>query len=491
MRAPPAAFALLLVTLLLVTLLLLTPASAQDAPSATLTIDVQEDHDETMTLRLDGLRRLTQYQGICLPEGARETRVYDDLGDVQHEARDEDGRRALSFTARSEHIMVDMARAGPDGGDAPIFSNDANFCVPSRASVEVVVRVPQAHTLFFMSDGGVAAGGREARSASDGPTHVFYSYEAPEGALEAFDVGPFRVLVPSPQREEAEEVARLAAAPYAASLAEAGLDAPFRPLRVLFAAQTPLAWEAGHYGGRGYVSMKLSTLSGESSEGYPYAGVKVLVHEGFHAASFPYGRGEVEDTIAWWLEGTARHAERQVDATMPNATRHCTKSAVEVRCWDFDDRIPRDALETGYSSSFAFDPDWEPSRPQTDETRRFYYGYSEFVVASWIARHGESAYREAWDEIEAALLHGEGCPCEDGWLEDVLGSDPMLFRPWADVRREEPERFETLVRPYVKDEEALQRELDARANPLSGIPLPPLVALGALASAALLLRRRG
>jgi len=374
-------------------------------------------------------------------------------------------------------VSIDMTRGALDDAEAPIFTGDANFCVPSRASVEVVVRVPEGHTLFFLSEGGHTSA-REGRATSDGPIHVFYTFEAPLAAGASrvvFDEGPFRVIASGALATQAREVAALAAAPFRAALVEAGLDAPFDPLRVLFAPATPLAWEAGHYGGHGYVTVKDETLSGDATAGYPYSPVKVLVHEAFHAASFPYGRGEVEDTVAWWLEGTARHAERQVDAAMPNATRHCEREGLELRCWDFDDRIARASLETGYADSFSFSADWEPSLPQTEDTRRFYYGYSEYVIGSWIARHGVDAYRAAWDEVERAFRTGEGCPCGDGWLEGVLGDDVVLFEPWADVKRADPARFETLVKPYVKDEEALQRELDARANPFSGIPAAGVV----------------
>lgn len=469
-------------------------AEAQGAgPTATLDIDVQTDHAERMTLRFDGLRPLTRYQGICLPANATETRVYDDVGDVEYDAgEDEDGRRTLSFLARSETLSIDMTRPARAADEHPLYSGDANFCVPAKSRVEVVVRVPEAHMLFFLSEDGVITDGREGRAAADGPAHVFYSYEAPVGGapISVFDEGEFRVFVAGDLAPQAREVARLASPPFRAALAEAGLEAPFDTVRVLFAPQTPFAWEAGHYNGHGFVSVKAETLTGDATDGFPYSAVKVLVHESFHAASFPHGKGPVEDAVAWWLEGTARHAERQVDATMPNATRHCTTSATEVRCYDFDDRIKRADLETGYASSFTFDPDWEPSLPQSDDTRRFYYAYSEYVVASWIARHGAGRYQEAWDEVEAAFLRGEGCPCADGWLESVL-DDPTLFEPWADVKAAQPERFETLVKPLVKDEEALQRELDARSNPFSQVPAPgALAALGALALAANVAWRR-
>lgn len=473
----------------LIMLALVPPADAQgEGPTAALALDVQEDHSEAMTLRFDGLRRLTQYQGICLPANATETRVYDDAGDVDYEANEEDGRRTLSFLAKSETVSIDMSRPAPSEEEDPLHAGDVNFCVPADSRVEVVVRVPEGHTLFFLSEDGAIANGREGRATSDGPSHVFYSYEAPvdpRGPVTVIEEGSFRVFVATGLAPEAQDVARLASAPFRAALAEAGLDAPFDTVRVLYAPKTPYQWEAGHYNGHGFVSVKDETLTGDATDGYPYSAVKVLVHEAFHAASFPYGKGPVEDTVAWWLEGTARHAERQVDATMPNATYHCTTSATEVRCYDFDDRIKRTDLETGYAPGFKFDPDWEPSLPQSDDTRRFYYAYSEYVVGSWIARHGVPSYQQAWDHIEASFLHGDRCPCAEGWLEAVL-DDPSLFEPWSEIKAAEPARFETLVRPFVKDEETLQRELDARANPFSRVPDAAAIgALAALAGAAL------
>lgn len=481
---------------LLALILLLAPAaSAQpgDPARATLTLDVQEGGAERMTLAFDGLRRLAQYNGICLPFGARESRVYDDLGELQYEAREEDGRRVLSFLARGEAVRIDMAREGPTDDTHPLYAGDVNFCVPSGARVETRVRVPEGHTLFFLSANGTLEGPREGRASSEGPMHLFYTYEAPLGArrpLTAFDEGPFRVFASTSLAPRAQEVARLADAPFRAALAEAGLEAPFDTLRVLFTPESPHAWEAGHYDGNGFVSVKESTLSGDATEGYPYSAVKILVHESFHAASFPYGKGPVEDTVAWWLEGTARHAERQVDVTMPNASRHCQRSATEARCWDFDDRIRRADLETGYDAGFVFDTDWEPSRPQSDDTRRFYYAYSEFVVGSWIAREGEARYRAAWDEITAAFRSGEGCPCGEGWLEGVL-EDEDMFRPWADLHAADTAAFDARVKPFVKDEEGFQRALDEHADPLAGIPAAPAMALLALVGLAALARRRG
>ena len=460
-------------TLLLPLLLLLPAAGAQgDDPVATLTLTVGADRAETMVLELEGLRRLTQYNGICLPAGARESRVYDELGDVQYEAREEDGRRALSFLARGSSVSIDMARAAPDDATHPLYSSDVNFCVPSDSTVEIEVRVPQDHTLFFLSGAGDDVERGDGRIRSSGPLHAFYAYEAPIGArrpMQVVDEGPFRIFSSAPLAPQAQEVASLAAAPYRAALAEAGLEEPFDTLRVLFTADTPQSWEAGHYDGNGFVSVKEEALAKEAREGYPYASVKILVHEAFHAASFPYGRGEVEDTVAWWLEGTARRAERQVDATMPNATLYCEKDTVEVRCASFDDRIEKARLDAAYADGFVFNADWEPSLPQDDDTRSFYYGYSEYLVSSWIERRGEDDYRAAWDEIEGAFLRGEGCPCGDGWIEKVLGAEG-LYAPHAELYRRDPAAYDATVAAYVKDQEALDRELAEQANPFSGIP---------------------
>ena len=483
MRAPFVAL------LLLATLVpLVPPGAAQQAggPAVTLAIEVREDHSEAMTLEFDGLRRLTRYNDICLPAGARESAVRDGLGDMQYEARDEDGRRVITFTARDETVTITMARAAPDARDRPLFHADANFCVPADARTRAEVRVPDGHTLFYVSGQGAIQGGRVGVVEQDGPMHVFYTYEAPLAGsdVQAFDIAPFRVFADAGVAAQAQKAARLAVGPFEAALAEAGLEAPFDAIRILYQEQTPYSWEAGHYNGYGYVAVKEDTLVDDPAEGWPLKAVKILVHEAFHAASFPYGSGAVEDTVSWFLEGTAKHAERHVDAAIPNGTIHCATSAVEVSCRSFDDRIKRADLDTGYGSTFDFDTRWEPSLEQNDDTRTFYYAYSEFVVGAWIARHGVEAYRTVWDDVEAAFLAGEGCPCEDGWLVERL-QDEALFTPWDDVRASEPERFETLVKPFVQDEAALQQELHAQA----GVPLGPWLAVLAVALAAVRSRR--
>ena len=481
MRATPA------LALALALTLLAPSAPAQSGPLATLALHVQDDQSEEGTLTFDGIKPLTRYESICLPERARETRVYDDVGDVDYEGRDEDGRRTLSFLARGTTIHIDLARAAPDDADHPLYAGDVNFCVPSNSDVVVTVNVPDGHTLFFMS-GNATLNARSGTSRADGPTHVFYSYEAPIGGrkpMTLVEAGPFRVFVSTSLAPQAHEIATLAAGPFQAALDEAGLAVPFDALRVLYAESTPHAWEAGHYNGHGYVLVKEDSLTADATDGYPISSVRVVVHEAFHAASFPYGKGPVLDEVSWWLEGTAKHSERHVDAAMPNATRHCEKSAAEVRCWDFDDRIKRADLETGYAPSFTFDERWEPSLPQSDDTRRFYYSYSEFVVSAWIARHGEAEYQRVWDDITAAFERGEGCPCTTGWLVGKLDDD-QLFTPWSDVKETTPSEFEAIVKPYVKDEEALQRELDRQANPFSGlgIPAPAWLSIVAIAAAA-------
>lgn len=470
-------------------LALLPPAAyAQPSrPLATLLLHVQADHSETGTLTFEGIRPLARYESICLPERAQETRVYDDVGDVQYEARDDNGRRTLSFLARGSSIRIDLTRTAPADAEHPLHSGDVNFCVPSGSGVVVTVDVPEASTLFFMS-GDATFNAKSGTTRADGPPHVFYSYEEPldgRAPITLVESGPFRIFVATALAPQAQEIAGLAAGPFRSALDEAGLALPFDALRVLYSAATPFAWEAGHYSGRGYVLVKEGSLTGKASDGYPISSVRVVVHEAFHAASFPYGKGVVEDEISWWLEGTAKRSERHVDAAMPNATRYCEKSAAQVRCWDFDDRIKRADVETGYTGGFRFDADWEPSLPQTDDTRRFYYSYSEYVASAWIVRHGEAEYQRIWDDITASFERGEGCPCVDGWLETKL-DDEQLFTPWIDVKRSTPTEFEAIVKPFVKDEEALQRELDRQTNPFSGlgVPAPVWIAIVAIAIAA-------
>lgn len=220
--------------------------------------------------------------------------------------------------------------------------------------------------------------------------------------------------------------------------------------------------------------------------------MKVLVHEGFHALSFPFGKGRVEDSVAWWLEGSARRAERQVDLALPNATRRCETQGAQVRCWSFDDRIKRAELERAYAPGFAFDTRWEPGLEQSESTRKLYYGLSEVVVSVWIERHGVEAYRAAWREMLAAFDADKGCPCEEGWLLGVLdeaagGRDEDLFAPHATLRASNPQAFAARMEPYVQDEAALERELQARTA--AKLPVPGLGVLWLLLALALLARR--
>lgn len=477
-------------------LVLLAPFAVAQAGEtrATLDIAVQADHGETLTLTFSGLKRLTQYQGICLPDRAVESRVYDDLGDIPYSGKTEGARRIIDFAARTDKVIVDMARPVADDADHPLYAGDVNFCVPQQSRVIVNVVVPDGHILFFLSDNGKISGGKAGTTSSDGPTHVFYSYEAPLAGrkpMEIFEEGAFRVFVTPDLAESAREIASLSAAPYDAALAEAGLPAPFDKMRVLFGKETPFAWESGHYNGHGYVAVKESALVVDRATGYPYTAVKVLVHESFHAASFPFGQGEVTDKLSWFLEGTARHAERQVDVTMPDGALYCQKAATEVRCWGFDDRIAKVDLEQAYGPSFTFDPKWEPSLPQSEDTRRFYYALSEFLVAAWIQQNGEASYQKVWGVMLAAFNDDQGCPCETGWLRALL-DDPDLFAPWADLRQSDPSGFDARITPFLKDDTKLQAELNKQTGPLSGLPVPAPMwgALAAMGAAAVLVARR-
>lgn len=486
---------------LLLVVLLLAPAAlvAAQAPDtrATLDVQVQADRTERMTLTFDGLERLTRYRGLCLPAGARESRVHDELGDLPYEGADENGRRVLSFAARSPRVVIDMARGAPNETERPLYAADVNFCVPQDSLSVIRVTVPERHDLFFVSDGGRIEG-RTGVVEREGALHAFYTYEAPLAPtddLVVFEEGPFRVFVPRSSEEQAREVAALARAPFEAAADEAGLLLPFDKLRILYVHDSEQAWEAGHYDGKGFVSIRVETLAPDPTEGYPFTPVRVVVHEGFHALSFPFGKGRVEETISWWLEGTARHAEQHVRDAMPNASRYCVTEGLEARCWDFDDRIRRADLETAYSANFTFQEDWEPKLPQSDETRSFHYGLSELVVGAWIERHGVAAYREAYDEILATFADDTRCPCRAGWLRGVLaeaggGADEDLFTPWIDLKQRVPSSFDARIAPFVRDEAALQRELDAHAKAAIPKLIPSAGALVAVAAFALALGRR-
>lgn len=461
-------------------LLLVGPLAVAQSTTAgvrsTLSVEVGEDRAESMSLRFEGLRRLTEYQDICLPIGATLQGVRDELGAVPHTAKaGEDGRVSVTFRARAEVTTLTMRRAGASDEHAPFFEADANFCVPEGSRTTVRVLVPEGYEVFFFSRGGVIEpGGREASLTRQGPVHVFYSYQAPLDAasgLVAVDAAPFHVVAPAARAEQAREVAGVAAPALDAALREAGLDLPWDRLRVRYAPSTEFSWEAGHYGGHGLITIRQASLDPDPREGYPHVAARVLVHEAFHAVSAPNGRGPVTETVDWWLEGTARHAERHVTLLSPNSTRHCEKNLREVRCWSFDDRVSKDELDQAYEAGFTFERRWSPSLEQPSGTRSFYYRLSAFLVGAYVQQYGQDAYRDAWGRVTRAFEEGAGCPCGDGWLERTLldaagGEVPArdLYTPRAAQRFAEPAAFEAWARPLVKDEKALQDELDRAAG---------------------------
>lgn len=502
MRLPRA-----LAVALLVALALSPAALAQSAGQvrATLTIDVQPDHAERHTLVFEGLRRLTEYQDICLPEGAAPTRVYDDVGDLQYGKKTDGDRVSITFRARAEAVTIQMARAGPGDAHAPFYEADANFCVPEDTRTTARVRVPEGHEVFFAGRGGTLdASKREGSVTRDGPLHFFYAYEAPLDpamGLARVEAAPFHLLVPEARAAQARAVAEVAAPALLAAAEEAGLSLPWDRLRVRYAPDAEFTWEAGHYAGHGLVTVREGSLDPDPREGYPYTPARVLVHESFHALSAPYGRGLVTDALDWWLEGAARDAELRVDDVLPNGSNHCEESSREVRCWSFDDRIPRVDLQQAYGAGFAFEKRWTPGMEQSADTRTFYYQLSAFLVGAYVRTQGEDAYRLVWDQLAAAFERDEGCPCGAGWLEGLLlraagGDLPArdLYRPWGDLHDADPDAFDARVAPLVKDEDALQAELDRRSNGAGitglGVPMPaPALLLLALAGVALVARR--
>lgn len=468
-------------------------AQAAGSVHATLVIDVDAARAESMTLTFDNLARLTEYHDLCMPEGARLLSVRDDVGDVPHTVEREDDRVSITFRARAERVDVRLERDAATGGSAPFHTGSANFCTTSDSRVDVVLRVAEPLEVFFASRGGVVEA-REARWSQDGPIFVTYGYEAPvapAAGLAVFDEGIFRVAVPNADVASAREVAVIAADALDAALADAGLALPWPKLRVHFGAAEEFGWESGHYGGDGILAVKPKVLRPDPREGYPYVGAKVLVHEAFHAASAPFGKGDVEDTVAWLLEGSARYAERRVDAALPEARRHCETTATRVECWFFDDRITMDQLEAAYAPSFRFERDWEPSLAQDEETRRFYYAFTEYLVASYVARQGLSDYRSAWDDIEAAFATGAGCPCGDGWVEGVLVdaagnlTEEELLRPRGALHDADRDAWRTEVRALAAADPVVPQSGGLGL----GIPHPAALALVALAVAAAAGRR--
>lgn len=478
----------LLAILLLATLV---PVASAAGERATLTIVVAADRAETLVLEMTGLDERTQYNGICLPMNATISRVRDAQGDLPHEAVRDGDRSTISFRPRAGEAIVEMTRPPTKEGLAPFHTSSANFCATQDAGVDFVVRVEAPLRLFFASEGGQVAGS-EARWSGQGPDHVTYGYEAPPPpGIRVVEVAPFRMAVTPAQEEAARELATLASPALRRALQQAGLEMPFAALPTVFFERPEFSWEAGHYGSDGILSVKPGHLDEDPRQGYPYVGAKVLVHEGFHASSAPFGKGEVDDVVAWWLEGTARFAERQVDRELPDARRHCEEDARSVRCWFFDDRISRDGVESAYAQGFEFERRWEASLPQSDDTRRFYYSYSEFLVATLVQRLGEPGYRAAWDDVHAGFA-GEGCPCGDAWLEDTLVATASnltreeIYRPYSALHDSDRDAFYAKVGPFVQ----APQEVPRASGPF-GLPIPSVeLALVLVAGAVVALARR-
>ena len=494
------AASILAMLLLGVPLLPVSRAAASDAPAVEMVITVGADYHEALALSFSGMQRLARYTDICLPLGASVTSVHDSLGDAPYDtSTDAAGRASVSFTARTSQIEIDMARATPpSAATAPFFENNANFCVPSDSALTVKVVVPSDHTLFFLNHGGsIAPDGHSGRIELSGPVHAFYSYEAPlasDSGLTLIEEGPFRIAAPTARAEQAREVARDATPALAAALREAGLAMPAPALRVRYAAQTEFSWEAGHYDGHGLTTVRENSLEPDPTAGFPYTPAKVLVHESFHAASAWAGRGDVEDAIDWFLEGSARHSESFVDAVLPNASHHCERTSAKVQCWSFDDRISATDLAKAYSGAFKFQTAWDPAGSQTDEARQLQYAYGGYVVGAYVERNGAASYQKAWKDVEAAFADGAGCPCGSGWLLGRLanatdGRDTAegILAPWGG---QTASAREIAAKDLLRDDSAMQRELDS-AKSFLPVPTPALpVALGLVALAAAVRRRR-
>lgn len=469
-----------------------SPASAQEAPAAHLVVTIHDDRSEEISLAFTRLAERTEYRNMCLPDGASVTRVHDADGDLEYELSQDDDRSSVTFTARNDHVNVEMERPAASGGAAPFHVGEVNVCATQGMRVIIDAWTSAEHALFFVNAPGTVEDERHARWSHDGPLLARYAYESPlaDDALALVEVAPFRMVVPADRVNESREVALAAGPAIRAAASEAALPLPPLGFRVHFLAQDEFAWEAGHYGGDGIVAVKPSVLDPDLRAGFPYVGAKVLVHEAFHAISAPSGTGDVDEPIAWWLEGAARRAERAVDDVLPDARRHCESDVAQTQCWFFDDRITRENLAQAYAPSFEFETAWEPSLPQSDDTRRFYYGLSEYLVSAYVTQAGERAYQDAWEKITRAFTDETACPCESGWLESTLLSTARnmtrddLYRPWQGLA---PEAFASQTAALVQAEQRVE------AAPFFGLPIPGLGVvgvLGALGVALLSLRKQ-
>lgn len=486
----PALF-LLMATLAAVPIPPLVGAAASGNPW-TVRIDVQPDQTERLDLTI--VHATGEFPGrydrLCLPTEARPSRVRDDLGDITYQSQQEGTRYYLTFTYRTANVVVEMDRRAPAEKMPAVHGGLANPCAESDAVLEVRLTVPDGFVIAGASESGTLASDRRTLTFRDtGPVAIEYSHVAPltnATGLVGFVEGPMRVVVPASMESNAREIARIAAPQLLKAAAQVGVRSPWEPIHAVFAPSTSFGAEFGRDIGNGVVAVQRDVLTRESSEGYPYVAAHTLLHELFHAESLPLGPGTFRDNITWFVEGSARFAERWLDESFPEGQRACaTVDAVTKQCRFFDQRIRYRELAAAYRSGFQFDTSHRPWEAADAEKAGFYYGYSDYILAAYVQRFGADAYRAVWQELLGARADGSVCPCDAAWLAQAFVrqvgpnlTESELYHPYRDLFVQDEEAFRAAVGPLVGHDEAPGSGIRLVAPGAVGFALAMLVGAG-------------
>lgn len=440
--------------LLLACLLLAPLAPAAGAEGGTIRqsilVEVATDRTEALTWEVVGEGSLPA--GATLPNGSRVLGVTYAGARVPFTAtEDANGSVLVRPNLSVSHFVVQATRAAPGDATQPLYASSlAVVAYPEVANeIRVEVRVPPGHALFWISEGTVDANATRASGASTRAGWWTFAYRAPlepSAGLVEIDEGIYHLIGPRASEEVMRRVARVASEGAAPALAQVGLTAK-PPYWVRYAPSQVFGWEEGAYGNDGIIALRKSLLANDSSVGFPWAAAEALVHETFHAATLPRGPAARSGDLSWWIEGSARYAERFVGGD--DGWRACD----DPWCWTFRSQILASDLEARYASDWRFDPRWDPAT--SAEGRGIEYQYAGFLVASFVARYGDAAYAAAWSEVRTAA-EDPACACGEAWLRSLLVrlsggrlSVEELYHPYRELAADEPAAFAQAVAPLV------------------------------------------
>ena len=438
-----------------------------------LLVEVAADRSETLTWTLRG--ELARAPGVLLPAGTRGITVTSLGNAVEHRVVERADGLYVEPT-RAPVVWTVHARLDAPADDLhPLYARRMQVSAfPGVANaIDARVRIPEGFA--FVHTAPAASQDRELHATGAGGFALVYAYRAPDdptSGLVTVAEGSYRIVGPAAAEPRMRELARLATNASVHAAQQAGLDLQ-GPYWVRFAPERAFGWESGYYGYDGVIALRRTHLANDSSAGWPWAAAEALVHETFHAVTFPTGAGALERNATWWIEGTARFAERFVGGD--DGWRSCEGTW----CWTFQSQLDRADLDALYASDWAFDPEWSMATLDGEAERALRYEYSAFLVAAYVTRYGPEAYGAAWADLRDAAAD-PSCGCDAAYVRDVLVrasggklSEDELYAPFRDLRVEDPARYATAIAPLVADAPVAGAPRPWTLPPRAEAPPPP------------------